>query len=102
MTELLSEAEFLKKRQSGKIQEEKQQIEEKYAKFNAKIKILEAIESEDQNREFNVNGLYKGEINKAIDEKPEIQHQGTKQYHYDQPTTGNGKVQLQSYQSATP
>ena len=102
MAELLAEAEFLKKRQSAKIQEEKLKIEEEHAKSKAKVKILEAIESEDHKREFNVDGQYKGEINKAIDEKPEIQHQGTKQYHYDQPTAGNGKVQLQSYQSATP
>ena len=58
-------------------------IEEEYAKSKAKVKILEAIESEDHKREFNVDGPYKGEINKAIDEKPEIQHQGTKHYYYD-------------------
>ena len=102
MGELLAEAEFLQKRQSAKIQEEKLKIEEKHVKSKTKVKILEAIKSEDHKREFNVDGQYKGEINKAIDEKPEIQHQGTKQYHYDQPTAGNGKVQLQSYQSATP
>ena len=67
-------------------------IEEEYAKSKAKVKILEAIESEDHKREFNVNGQYKGEINKAIDEKPEIQHQGTKQYQYDQVTVGDGKL----------
>ena len=41
--------------------------------------------------EFNVDGQYKGEINKAIDEKPEIKHQRTKQYHCDQTTVGDGK-----------
>ena len=45
------------------------------------MKILEAIESEDHKREFNVDGQYKGEVNKTIDEKLEIQHQRTKQYH---------------------
>ena len=37
-----------------------------------KVEILEAIESENYKREFNVDGQYKGEINKAIDEKTEI------------------------------
>ena len=92
MAEILAEAEFQEKRQSAKIQEEKLKIEEEYAKSKAKVKILEAIESEDHKREFNVNGQYKGEINKAIDEKPEIQHQGTKQYQYDQVTVGDGKL----------
>ena len=86
MAEILAEAEFQEKRQSAKIQEEKLKIEEEYAKSKAKVKILEAIEYEDHKREFNVNGQYKGEINQAIDEKPEIQHQGTKQYQYDQVT----------------
>ena len=66
MVELLAEAEFLKKRQSAKIQEEKLKIEEEYAKSKAKVEILEAIESEDHIREFNVDGQYKGEINKAM------------------------------------
>ena len=92
MAEILAEAEFQEKRQSAKIQEEKLKIEEEYAKSKAKVKILEAIESEDHKREFNVNGQYKGEINQAIDEKPEIQHQGTKQYQYDQVTVGDGKL----------
>ena len=92
MAEILAGAEFQEKRQSAKIQEEKLKIEEEYAKSKAKVKILEAIESEDHKREFNVNGQYKGEINKAIDEKPEIQHQGTKQYQYDQVTVGDGKL----------
>ena len=48
------------------------------------MKILETIESEDHKGEFNVDDKYKGEINKAIDEKLKIQHQRTKQYHYDQ------------------
>ena len=71
-------------RQSAKLQ--KLKIEEEYAKSKAKVKILEAIKSEDHKREFNVDGQYKGEINKAFNEKPEIQHQRTKQYHYDQAT----------------
>ena len=71
-------------RQSVKLQ--KLKIEEEYAKSKAKVKILEAIKSEDHKREFNVDGQYKGEINKAFNEKPEIQHQRTKQYHYDQAT----------------
>ena len=87
MAELLVEAEFLKKRQSAKIHEEKLKIEEEYAKSKAKVKILEAIKSEDHIIEFNLDGQYKGEINKAIDEK----HQGTKQYHYDEATVGDGK-----------
>ena len=87
MAELLVEAEFLKKRQSAKIHEEKLKIEEEYAKSKAKVKILEAIESEDHIMEFNVDGQYKGEINKAIDEK----HQGTKQYHYDEATVRDRK-----------
>ena len=66
MVELLAEAEFLKKRQSAKIQEEKLKIKEEYAKSKAKVEILEAIESEDHIREFNVDGQYKGEINKAM------------------------------------
>ena len=52
MVELLAEAEFLKKRQSAKIQEEKLKIEEEYAKSKAKVEILEAIESEDHIREL--------------------------------------------------
>ena len=36
--------------------EEKLKIEEEYAKSKAKAKILEAIESEDHKREFNVDG----------------------------------------------
>ena len=91
MAELLAEAEFLKKRQSAKIQEEKLKIEEEHAKSKAKVKVLEAIESEDHKREFNVDGQYNGEINKAIDERPEIHHQGTKQYHYGQATVGDDK-----------
>ena len=91
MAELSVEAEFLKKRQSAKIQEEKFKIEEEQAKSKAKVTILEAIKSEDHKREFNVDGQYKGEINKAIDEKPEIQHQGNKQYLYDQATAGDRK-----------
>ena len=91
MAELLAEAEFLEKRQSAKIHEEKLKIEEEYAKSKVKVKILEATESEDHKREFNVDGQYKGEVNKAIDEKLEIQHQRTKQYHYDQATVGDGK-----------
>ena len=91
MAELSVEAEFLEKRQSAKIQEEKLKIEEEQAKSKAKVAILEAIKSEDCKREFNVDGQYKGEINKAIDEKPEIQHQGNKQYLYDQATAGDRK-----------
>ena len=91
MAELLVEAEFLKKRQSAKIQEEKLKIEQEYAKSKAKVTILEAIESEDHKGEFKIDGQCKEEINKAIDEEPEIQHQGTKQYHYDQVTVGDGK-----------
>ena len=91
MAELSVEAEFLKKRQSAKIQEEKFKIEEEQAKSKAKVTILEAIKSEDHKREFNVDGQYKGQINKAIDEKPEIQHQGNKQYLYDQATAGDRK-----------
>ena len=82
MAKLLAESEFLEKRQSAKIQEEKLKIEEKYPKSKAKVKFLEAIESEYHKGEFNVDGQYKEEIDKAIDEKPEIQHQGTKQHHY--------------------
>ena len=58
--------------------------EEEYATSKATVKILEAIESEDLKRESNVDGQYKGEINRAIDQTPEIQHRRTKQYHYDQ------------------
>ena len=78
MAEPLAEAEFLKKRQSAKIQEEKLKIEEEYAKSKTKVKILEATESEGHKGEFNVDGQCKEEINKTIDEKSEIQHQGTK------------------------
>ena len=81
VAELSAEAEFLEKRQSAKIHEEKFKIEEEYPKSKVKVKILEVIESEDHKREFNVDGQYKGEVNKAIDEKLEIQHQRTKQYH---------------------
>ena len=94
MAQLLAEAEFLEKGQSTKIHEEKLKIEEEYAKSKAKVKIFEAIESEDNKREFNVDGQYKGEMDKAIDEKPEIQHQRTKQYHYDQASVGDGKFDL--------
>ena len=94
MGELLAEAEFLQKRQSAKIQEEKLKIEEKHVKSKTKVKILEAIKSEDHKREFNVDGQYKGEINKAINEEPEIQHQGSKQCHYDQATVGDGKFEF--------
>ena len=89
MTELLAEAELLEKRQSAKIHEEKLKIEEECSKSKAKVKILEAIDYEDHKREFNVDGQYKGEINKAIDKNPEIQHQRTEQYHYDQATVRN-------------
>ena len=65
--------------------------EEEYVKSKPRVKILEAIESEDHRREFNVDDRYKGEINKATDEKPKIQHQETKQYHYDHPTVGDRK-----------
>ena len=90
MAELLTESEFFEKRQSVKIHKEKLKTEEEYAKSKAKVKILEAIESEDHKREFNVDDQNKGETNKAIDEKPEIQHQRTKQYHYDQVNVGDG------------
>ena len=90
MAELLAEAEFIEKRQSAKIYDEKLKTEEEYATSKAKVKILEAIESEDLKRESNVDGQYKGEINRAIDQTPEIQHRRTKQYHYDQ-----GSVWLQ-------
>ena len=66
-------------------------IEEKYSKSKAKVKILEAIESEYHKGEFNVDDQYKEEINKAIDENSEIQYQGTKQHHYDQASLGYGK-----------
>ena len=66
-------------------------IEEEYAKFKVKVKILEAIESEDHKREVSVDDLYKGEIEKNIDKKPRIQHQRTKQYHYDQASLGDRK-----------
>ena len=59
MAELLAEAEFLEKRQSTKIQEEKLKIDEEYAKSKANVKILEAIESEDHKRDFNVDGQCK-------------------------------------------
>ena len=94
MAELLAESEFLEKRQSAKIHEEKLKIKKEYAKSKAKVKILKAIESEDHKREFNVNGQYKVEINKAIEEKPEIQYQGIKQYHYDHATVGDGKFEF--------
>ena len=91
MAQLLAKAEFLEKRQSAKIHEEKLKIEEEYVKSKARVKILEAIESEDHRWEFNVDDRYKGEINKATDEKPKIQHQETKQYHYDHTTVGDRK-----------
>ena len=46
MADLLAEAEF---------HEKKLKIEEENIKSKAKVKILEAIESEDQNREFNID-----------------------------------------------
>ena len=58
MAELLAEAEFLEKRQSAKIHEEKLKIEEEYAESKAKVKVLEAIKSEDHKREFNVDGQH--------------------------------------------
>ena len=58
MAELLAEAEFLEKRQSAKIHEEKLKIEEEYAESKAKVKVLEAIKSEDHKREFNVAGQH--------------------------------------------
>ena len=91
MAELLAEAEFIEKRQSAKIYDEKLKTEEEYATSKAKVKILEAIESEDLKRESNADGQYKGEINRAIDHTPEIQHGRTKQYHYDQGSIGDGK-----------
>ena len=45
---------------------EKLKIEEEYAKSKVKVKILEAIESEDHKREFNVVPQYKGEMDKTI------------------------------------
>ena len=59
-------------------------IEEEFAKSKAIVKILEAIESEDHKREFNVDGQDKGEMDKTIDKKPGTQHQRNIQYHYDQ------------------
>ena len=59
MAELLAEAEFIEKRQSAKIYDEKLKTEEEYATSKAKVKILEAIESEDLKRESNVDGQYK-------------------------------------------
>ena len=47
-------------------------IEKEYAKSKAKVKILEAIKSEDHKGEFKVDGQCKEEINKTTDEKPEI------------------------------
>ena len=47
MAQHLAEAEFLEKRQSAKIHEERWKIEEEYVKSKARVKILEAIESED-------------------------------------------------------
>ena len=91
MAELLPEAEFLEKRRSAKIHEEKLRIEEEYAKSKANVKILEVIESEDHKREFNVDSQYKGEMDKTIDEKPGIQHQRSRQYHYDQASIGDRK-----------
>ena len=55
------------------------------------MKILEAIESEDHKRKFNVGGQYKREMEKTTDEKPGIQHQKIRQYHYVQPSVGDGK-----------
>ena len=66
-------------------------IEEEYAKSKAKVKIVEAIESEDHKREFSVDGQYKGEMGNTIDEKPIIQHQRTRQYHYDHASVGDRK-----------
>ena len=83
MAELLTEAEFLEKKQSAKVREETLKIEEEYPKSKAKLKILEAIKSEDHKRVFSVDGQCKGEMNKTIDEKPRIQYKRTRQYHYD-------------------
>ena len=69
MAELLAKAEFLKKKQSAKIHEKKLKTEEEYAKSKVKVKILEAIESEDHKREFNLDGQYNEEMDKIIDEK---------------------------------
>ena len=54
------------------------------------MKILEAIESEDHKRKFNVDGQYKREMEKTTDEQPGIQHQKIRQYHYVQPSVGEG------------
>ena len=58
------------------------------------MKILEAIESEGHKREVSVDGIYKREMDKTIDEKPRIQHQRTRQYHYDQASLGDRKSNL--------
>ena len=89
MAELLTEEDFLEKRQSAKIHKEKLNIEKEYAKSKAKAKILEAIESEDHKKEFNVDGQCKGEMDKTIDKKPRIQHQRNRQYHYDHASVGD-------------
>ena len=66
-------------------------IEKEFAKSKAVVKILQAIESEDHKREFNVDGQDKGEMDKTIDKKPGTQHQRNIQYHYDQASVDDGK-----------
>ena len=78
-------------RRSAKIHGKKLKIEKEFAKSKAMVKILEAIESEDYKREFNVDGQDKGEMNKTIDKKPGTQHQRNMQYHYDQASVDDGK-----------
>ena len=48
------------------------------------MKKLKAKYSKDDKREFNMDGQYKGEIDKTTDEKPDIQRQRIRQYHYNQ------------------
>ena len=75
IAELLAEAEFFVKKQSAKINEEKLNIEDKYAKFKAKVKIIEKLETPDIRRDFNLQNKHQKMEKSFISKQPKLQYQ---------------------------
>ena len=74
MAELLAEAELVVKKQSAKINEEKLNIEDKYAIFKVIVKIIEKLETPDIRSDLNLQNKHQKVEKSFISEQPKLQY----------------------------
>ena len=74
MAELLAEAELVVKKQSAKINEEKLNIEDKYAIFKGIVKIIEKLETPDIRSDLSLQNKHQKVEKSFIYEQPKLQY----------------------------